>query len=90
MARERYKIKDAYDQVDAILLNALLSAGALVASADGRVDPLERTAFLNFSQTLLLTVSQKEVGNAFDARVRSLKDRNSPRVILDSFKPLAG
>jgi tellurite resistance protein TerB len=74
------------------VMQALATAGALVALADGRVEAIERDELVNFidQQGLVPTISRPEIADAFDDRVRQLKDRDSANVIVEAFRPLAG
>jgi tellurite resistance protein len=80
------------DDRDDTLLQALVTAGALVALADGRVETVEREEFVNFidRQGFVPSISRDEVGNAFDNCVRRLQERDSADAIAESFRPLAG
>jgi tellurite resistance protein TerB len=80
------------DNRDEEVMQALVTAGALVALADGRVEAVERDELLNYidRQDLLPTISQLDIAEAFDNRVRQLQDRDSADAIMESFRPLAG
>jgi len=83
---------DCLDRRDEDVVQALATAGALVALADGRVDAVERDELVNFidRQGLVPTISNDEVAGAFDSLVRELEARDRLSVILDAFRPLAG
>jgi tellurite resistance protein TerB len=83
---------DVLDCRDEDVMQALATAGALVALADGRVDAVERDEFVNFidRQGFTPTISNDEVAGAFDNLVRELEARDRLSVILDAFRPLAG
>ena len=70
----------------------MVTAGALVALADGKVDASERDELVEFvdRQGFVPTISRHRIAEAFDNRVRQLKDRDGARVIVDTFRPLAG
>lgn len=80
------------DNDDQKEMQALVTAGALVALADGRVDPIERDGLVNFidRQHLVSTISRPEIAEAFDKRVRQLEERSSADVIVETFRPPAG
>ena len=80
------------DQHEEELMQALVTAGALVALSDGRVDAVERDELLNFigRQELANSISRHEVAEAFDNCVRQLADRDSADVIMQNLTPLAG
>jgi tellurite resistance protein len=80
------------DNRDEEVMQALVTAGALVALADGRVEAVERDELVNYidRQEFLPTLSQHEIAEAFDNRVRQLGDRDTANVIVQAFQPLAG
>ena len=80
------------DGCDQEVMQALVTAGAMVASADGVVAPVERAELANFifQQGFVHSISLQEIAAAFDVRVQMLDDRNAANVILDSLRPLAG
>jgi hypothetical protein len=76
---------------DEDVTQALVTAGALVALADGQVDEGERDALVNFvdRQGFVPTISQKEIAEAFDNSVRKIRRRGvSP--VMEALRPLAG
>ncbi len=77
---------------DDIVMQAVVTAGALVAIADGRVDRREREELMNFidQQKLLPSIPSQDIADAFDKRVQQLQDRNGAGVIMGSLRPLAG
>jgi tellurite resistance protein len=74
------------------MLQALVTAGALVALADGELAPVERGELLDFinQHGFIPTISRQDAAAAFDSRVRQLEDRYGAEVILESLRPLAG
>jgi len=80
------------DLPDEEILRALVAAGAFVALADGRVDPVEREAFLNFidRQSLVPSISQDEIGRFFDSRVQQIKNQCNEIAIAEPLRPLTG
>jgi tellurite resistance protein len=75
---------------DAHVVHGLVTAGALVAIADGRAQAVERAELLNFMQQLMPEFSENEIGELFDHRVRELEDRDAVGVITEHLRPLAG
>jgi tellurite resistance protein TerB len=77
---------------DDTVLQALVTAGAFVALADGRVKTVEREELMNFieRQRFVPSISRQQIGEAFDHRVRQLEDRDSADVIAEALQPLAG
>ncbi len=86
------RANDYSAQGDREVMQALVTAGALVALADGQVDAIERDALVDFidRQRLTPTISQHEIALAFDNRVRQLETRDSVDMIVQAFQPLAG
>jgi tellurite resistance protein len=85
-------VAEYFDQRDEQVMQALVTAGAFVALADGGVDVVERVELLSFidGQLLIPTIARREIIEAFDNRVRELKDQGSAKVIVEAFRPLAG
>ena len=83
---------DHRDHWDEEVMQALVTAGALVALSDGRVEAVERDELVNFvdQQGFVPTISRLGIAEAFGNRVRQLEDRHSASVIVDSLRPLAG
>jgi len=80
------------DRNDEEIMRALVTAGAFVALADGRVDPVERDAFLNFvdRQRLVPSISQDEIGRFFDGSVQQIKNQGDEIDIAAPLRPLTG
>ena len=85
-------IGDYLDTRDQDVMQALVTAGAFVALADGRVEKVERDELVNFidRQQFVPTIPRTEIAEIFDQRVRQLEDRNSAEVIIENLRPLAG
>ncbi len=83
---------DYSDQGDEEVMQALVTAGALVALADGRVEAVERDELVNFidRQWLVPAISRHDIAEAFDNRVRQLENRDSVDLVVQAFQPLAG
>jgi tellurite resistance protein TerB len=73
-------------------MEALVTAGALVALADGRVDAIERDEAVDYidRHRLAPAISRQRLAEFFDARVRRLDDRDFASLIVDAFRPVAG
>src|SRR5262249_60346308 len=80
------------DPRDQDVMQGLVTAGALVALADGRVETVERDELVNFieRQQFVSTIPRHDIVEAFDRRLRELRDRDSVEVITQSLRPLAG
>ena len=86
------RVTDVGDLPDHAVMQALVTAGALVALADGRVEQVERDELTSFitRQGFVAGKSSEDIGAAFDDRVRDLSERFSPDTIVDAMRPLAG
>lgn len=74
------------------LLDAVITAAAMVAQADGRIDPIERSqllAFLNGSG-LLAIFTRDEVLDAFEDRSRQIAGSGGANVAISALRRLAG
>jgi tellurite resistance protein len=74
------------------LLDAAVTAAALVARADGRVEPVERGEMLDFLDRngFLSVFTRADVLDPFEARVRQLGEGSCATSVVDSLRPLAG
>jgi tellurite resistance protein len=83
---------DRLDNRDEDVMGGLVTAGAFVALADGRVAEVERDELLDFidRQQLASTIPRTDIAKVFDRRVRQLQDRDSAEVILENLRPLIG
>ena len=81
-----------FDNHDQRLMQALVTVGALVALADGRVEVCERDELVDFvdRQGFISTISRRCIAQTFDDRVQQLEDRHGAKVIVETFRPLAG
>jgi tellurite resistance protein len=79
-------------QLDEEVMQALVTAGAMVAVAHGAVEQIERDELVSFidHQGFVPSISPERIATVFDARVRELDDRNAPNIIVDKFRPVAG
>jgi tellurite resistance protein len=80
------------DRRDRETMEALITAGALVACADGWVDGSERGHLLDFirQQGLLTHIASREILDAFDGRLRQLEQPCGPQAAMARLRPLAG
>jgi tellurite resistance protein len=74
------------------LMDAVVSAAALVAQADGEIEPTERRQLLSFANRhgLLVTTTRAEILDAFEHRLRQLQRRDGRRDALQSVRRVAG
>jgi tellurite resistance protein len=84
------ELRDPFD-CDEQVVRALVTVGAFVALADGRVDPIERDEAVNYldRQQLAPSISRPRIAAFFDARVRHLEDRDFADLIADALRPVA-
>ena len=80
------------DYRDEEIMQSLVTAGALVALADGEVKTVERAELVNFidRQEFVPTISQADIAETFDSRVRELEGRYCANVIVETLRPLTG
>ncbi len=83
---------DQPNRRDEEVMQALVTAGALVALSDGQLKDVEREELLDFieKQGFVSSISRNEIAEAFDNCTRQLEGRNSANVIVDALRPLAG
>ena len=83
---------DYADYRDKEVMQALVTAGALVALADGHLEDVERDELVGFihRQDFAPTISQRGIAKAFDNRVRELQENYNPNVVIEALRPLAG
>jgi tellurite resistance protein len=77
---------------DQEVMRALVTAGALVALADGQVKAIERDELVNFidRQGFVPSISRQEIAEAFDNRVQQLEGRDGADAIAETLRPLVG
>jgi len=83
---------DNLDLRDEDVMHALVSAGALVALADGHSAAIERAELVDFidRQSFTPTITRDEIIEAFDNRVQELEDRHGANAIVQTLRRLAG
>jgi tellurite resistance protein len=83
---------DCFNHNDEHVMQALVTAGAFVALADGRVDAIERDAVVHHiaGQRFVPKISQQRIAGVFDHRAQLLEEPNFVGVIVRSFRPLSG
>lgn len=88
--RSQGELGNPFDR-DEQAMTALVTAGALVALADGRVDAVERDAVVDYidRRRLAPAVSRRRVAEFFEERVRRLQDRDFTDLIIEAFRPVA-
>jgi tellurite resistance protein TerB len=72
-------------------INALITAGAFVAAADGRVDSAEREEAVRYiDQAVTPRMGKGRVAELFDERADRLQDRDFAEVIVEALRPVPG
>jgi tellurite resistance protein TerB len=84
------EVRDPFD-CDEHVVRALVTVGAFVALADGRLDAIERDETVTYvdRQQLAPTISRQRVAEFFDARARHLEDRDFGDLIVEALRPVA-
>jgi tellurite resistance protein TerB len=75
---------------DAQAVNALITVGAFVALADGRVEAIERDEAVGYivRRRLAPTIPQQRIAELFDELVRRLRERDFVDLITDALRPV--
>jgi tellurite resistance protein len=83
---------DHFDRRTREVIQALLTAGALVALADGRVRAVERELAVNYidQQIPFVAIPRSKIAEDFDRQTRRLLQRDSPDVVMKALGPLVG
>jgi tellurite resistance protein len=70
------------------LLDDVITAAALVARADGWVQPVERAQLINFLERneFLSIFTRADIGEAFERRVRELREPCGPAAAVDRLR----
>ena len=84
------EFRDPFD-CDEQVVRALVTVGAFVALADGRLDASERDETVNYidRQQLAPSISRPRIVAFFDAGARHLEDRDFADLIADALRPVA-
>jgi tellurite resistance protein TerB len=84
------ELRDPFDY-DEQVVKALVTVGAFVALADGRVQAIERDEAVRYidRRRLAPTISQERIAEFFDDRARRLQDRDFADVIVEALRPAA-
>jgi tellurite resistance protein TerB len=86
----RGELRDPFD-CDEQVVNALVTVGAFVALADGRLDAIERDEVVNYVDQWRLapSISRERIAEFFDARARDLEGRDFGDLIVEALRPVA-
>jgi tellurite resistance protein TerB len=84
------ELRDPFD-CDEQAVKALVTVGAFVALADGRLAAIEREEAVNYidRQRLAPTISRHRVGEFFEARAQHLEGRDFADLIAEALRPVA-
>src|SRR4029077_6929941 len=84
------ELRDPFD-CDEQVVKTLVTVGAFVALADGRLDAIEREEAVNYidRQHLAPTISRQRIVEFFDAGARHLEDRDFADLIAAALRPVA-
>jgi tellurite resistance protein len=87
--RSQGELGNPFDR-DEEAITALVTAGALVALSDGRVDSIERDAVIDYidRRRLAPAISRDRIAKFFDARVRALQGRDFAELVVAAFRPV--
>ena len=83
------ELRDPFD-CDEQIVKALVTVGAFVALADGRVQAIEGEEAVRYidRRRLAPTISQERIAEFFDDRARRLQDRDFADVIVEALRPI--
>ena len=86
----RGELRDPFD-CDEQVVKAMVTVGAFVALADGRLDAIEREETVNYidRQRLAPTISRQRIAEFFDAGARDLDERDFADLIAEALRPVA-
>jgi tellurite resistance protein len=86
----RGELHDPFD-CDEQVVKALVTVGAFVALADGRLDEVEREEAVDYidRQRLAPSISRRRIAELFDAGVRHLEGRGFADLIVEALRPVA-
>ena len=86
----RGELRDPFD-CDEQVVKAMVTVGAFVALADGRLDAIEREETVNYidRQRLAPTISRQRIAEFFDAGARDLDERDFADLIAGALRPVA-
>lgn len=86
----RTEIREPFDCHEQAV-KTLVTTGAFVALADGRVQQIERDAAVDYIEQgqIAPTVSEQRVAEFFDACTRRLEDADFAHVIIEALRPAA-
>jgi tellurite resistance protein TerB len=84
------ELRDPFD-CDEQVVKTLVTVGAFVALADGRLDAIERDEAVGYidRQQLAPTISRRRIADFFDAQAHHLEGRDFGDLIVEALRPVA-
>ncbi len=84
------ELRDPFD-CDEKVVKSLVTVGAFVALADGRVEAIERDEAVNYidRQQLAPTISRRRIADFFDVQALHLEGRDFGDLIVEALRPVA-
>jgi tellurite resistance protein TerB len=84
------ELRDPFD-CDEQVVKTLVTVGAFVALADGRLDAIERDEAVGYidRQHLAPSISRRRIADFFDAQAHHLEGRNFGDLIVEALRPIA-
>jgi len=73
---------------DCDTVNALVTAGAFVALADGRVHTVERDEVVHYIHQRRFAPTRQHITYLFDERARQLQEADFANVVLEALRPV--
>ena len=73
---------------DCDTVNALVTAGAFVALADGRVQTVERDEVVHYIHQRRFAPTRQHITYLFDERARQLQEADFANVVLEALRPV--
>lgn len=85
-------IADWLNEREDELLDGVITAAALVAGADGRIEPVERGQMLDFLRRngLFSAFTRAEILDAFERRIRGIESEGGTEMAVGNLLRLAG
>jgi len=74
---------------DCDAVNALVTAGAFVALADGRVQTVERDEVVHYIHRRRFAATREHITHLFDERARQLQEADFANVVLEALRPVS-
>src|SRR5215471_8680457 len=76
------------DPFDCDAVNALVTAGAFVALADGRIQTVDRDEVLRYIDRRRFVATRRRIAELFDERAGHLQDADFANVVVEALRPV--